>query len=102
MRRARSQTATEMSRYRKTPNGNFESPIKGAYNQPKFNHFKDLTVHEVGGVKPKPAFGFEPFVIPKHGMPKRVCSFAPSQSKNICFTDIAAKNQSWKPGPIYI
>jgi hypothetical protein len=45
-------------------------------------------VQEVGGVKPKPAFGFEPFEIPKHGHPKRVCSFAPSQSKNICFTEI--------------
>ena len=61
-----------------------------------------MTVHEVGGIKPKPAFGFEPFIIPKHGLEKRVCSFAPSKSKNICFTDAAAEKNKWKPGPIYI
>ena len=102
MRRTRSHTATDVSRFRQTGDQGIESPIKTAYNQPHFNHFKDLTVHEVGGVKPKPAFGFEPFEIPKHGHPKRVCSFAPGKSKNICFTDIAQKNTKWKPGPIYI
>lgn len=101
-RRCRSQTAVHVDRMRKTGSNDYESPIKTAYNQPHFNHFKHLTVRETAGIKEQSPFGVEPFVIPKKGLDKRVCSYAPSQSKNICFIDHVQKDTKWKPGPIYV
>ena len=33
---------------------------------------------------------------------RRVCSFAPTRSKNIPMHDIVQKEKRWVPGPIYI
>lgn len=79
-----------------------ESPIKSAYNQPKFNHFKHLTVREVAGIKEQSPFGFEPYFTPKHGLEHRVCSFAPSKSKNISFIDIAKAISKTRPAPHHL
>lgn len=61
-----------------------------------------MSVRECAGVKSPEPFGFEPFKIPKHALQRRVCSYAPSHSKNICFTDIVKKEKAWVPGPVYI
>lgn len=106
-RNTRSQTAMGSTmgerRMRSKNNGlELESPIKSPFQQPRFNHFKHLTVRENAGIKSPEPFSFEPFKIPKHGFQKRVCSFAPGKSKNICFTDIVKSEKAWVPGPIYI
>ncbi len=92
---------TKSQFFRKTEHGN-ESPIKLAYQQPTFNRLDDLTVREVAGIKEPPAFGFEPFHIPKTGLPKRICSFAPGKSKNVCYVDSYKSLFKWVPGPIFV
>ena len=56
----------------------------------------------MAGIKQPEIFGIEPFIIPKTGLQRRVCSFAPGKSKNICFTDIVKKEKAWVPGPVYV
>lgn len=87
---------------RVTVRGDLESPIKSPFRQPTFNHLSSLSVRECAGIKTPDIFGFEPFKIPKHKLARRVCSFAPSKSKHICFTDQAKKDKSWVPGPVYV
>ena len=94
-------TDSILRRFRKTSSG-FESPVKPSFNQPTFNHFQDLTVREVAGIKEPSPFGFEPFVIPKIPLEPRLKGFAPGTSKNISFIDIQQKAEGWKPGPIYV
>ena len=33
-------------------------------------------------------FGIEKYIIPKHGLEKRISGFAPSKSKNISFAEV--------------
>ena len=88
-RRCAPMSATYASRFRTTLDGNLESPVKTAYNQPTFNHLDDLTIREVAGIKQKLPFGFEPYYIPVNGIASdRPRSFAPGKSKNISFIDI--------------
>lgn len=102
---ARSHTAMGVKgerRMRLTEADELESPIKSPFQQPGFNHFKHLTVREAAGIKQPDIFGIDPMRIPKNELPRRVCSFAPGKSKNICFTDIVKKEKAWVPGPVYI
>jgi hypothetical protein len=56
----------------------------------------------LAGIKEDPAFGFEPFPTPKHGLPHRICHFAPGKGKNLSFIDIQKASTKWIPGPIYV
>lgn len=88
-RRGAPMSASYASRFRSTIDGNLESPVKPAYNQPAFNHLDDLTIREVAGLKEKLPFGFEPYYIPVNGIASdRPRSFAPGKSKNIGFIQI--------------
>ena len=63
--RAHSQLETQ--RFRINPEGTHDSPVKAPFNQPHFNHFNTLAVKDVAGIKDKPAFGFDPYEMPKIG-----------------------------------
>lgn len=85
--------------YRTNTNGLFESPIKQAFNQPSFNRLDGLTIRDMTGIKEAPAFGIDLYDMPVHSLTPRITHFAPSRSKNICFTDLVAKGNKYKPGP---
>jgi len=100
--RAHSQLETQ--RFRINPEGTHDSPVKAPFNQPHFNHFNTLAVKDVAGIKDKPAFGFDPYEMPKIGFENRVSGFSPSKGKFVgCYT-VEQRVQGWipTPGAIYV
>lgn len=60
-------TTTDFKRFRKTAVGELEAPIKASFNQPTYNHFDQLTIHENAGIKKKTPFGIDFYNVGKFG-----------------------------------